>query len=111
MAAAVVLLVGAGLTLSNRGADELPSPAQPVAQTPVMAPDPAPGPVLEEDTPQLSNAEESKVVIPAIEAGSWGVHVPHSLTWALEHADPPEGAERFRQIETLDALPDLLRGL
>jgi putative hydrolase of the HAD superfamily len=50
-------------------------------------------------------------VIPAIEAGSWGVHVPHSLTWALEHADPPEGAERFRQIETLDALPDLLRGL
>ncbi len=50
-------------------------------------------------------------VIPAIEAGSWGVHVPHSLTWALEHADPPEGAERFRKIETLDAQPDLLRGL
>ena len=22
-------------------------------------------------------------VVPAIEAGSWGVYVPHDLTWAL----------------------------
>lgn len=46
-------------------------------------------------------------VIPAIDAGAWGVHVPHDLTWALEHAEPPE-AERFRSIETLAALPDLV---
>ncbi len=28
-------------------------------------------------------------VIPAIETGAWGVYVPHDLTWALEHAEPP----------------------
>ena len=50
-------------------------------------------------------------VIPAIEAGSWGVHVPHDLTWELEHADPPEEADRFRMLERIDALPDLLKGL
>ena len=29
-------------------------------------------------------------IVPAIEAGSWGVYVPHELTWVLEHADAPE---------------------
>lgn len=47
-------------------------------------------------------------VIPALEAGSWGVHVPHDLTWDLEHAEPPEGATRFRRLETIGALPGLL---
>ncbi|MEM5518629.1 HAD family hydrolase [Henriciella sp. AS95] len=50
-------------------------------------------------------------IIPAIEAGAWGVHVPHDLTWALERADPPEHADRFRAIKMIDELPDLLRGL
>ncbi len=50
-------------------------------------------------------------VIPAIEAGAWGVHVPHGLTWAIEHAEPPVDAPRFRQIETLDRLPDLISEL
>ena len=27
-------------------------------------------------------------VIPAIEAGCWGVHVPQGLAWSVEHADP-----------------------
>ena len=30
-------------------------------------------------------------VLPVIEAGGWGVFVPHGLAWALEHADAPEG--------------------
>ncbi|TGS53358.1 HAD family hydrolase, partial [Mesorhizobium sp. M1D.F.Ca.ET.183.01.1.1] len=25
-------------------------------------------------------------VVPVIEAGGWGIHVPHELTWAIEHA-------------------------
>jgi len=50
-------------------------------------------------------------VIPAIEAGSTGVHVPHEVSWALEHAEAPEGDERFYRIETLDGLPGLLEGL
>lgn len=47
-------------------------------------------------------------VIPAIEAGSWGVYVPHELTWSLEHAEAPRTAARFREIAELTALPDLL---
>jgi putative hydrolase of the HAD superfamily len=47
-------------------------------------------------------------VLPAIEAGSWGVHVPHHLTWAHEHAEPPEDAVRFRQVEHLGELSSLL---
>ena len=47
-------------------------------------------------------------VMPALEAGAWGVHVPHGLEWALEAADAPLDAPRFRTIGTLDALPALI---
>lgn len=50
-------------------------------------------------------------VLPALEAGAWGVHVPHPLTWALEHADPPQESARFRTIADLGALPQLLQTL
>ena len=50
-------------------------------------------------------------VIPALESGAWGVHVPHDLTWALEYAEAPENHPRFRTLETLEPLPDLLRTL
>ena len=50
-------------------------------------------------------------VIPALQAGSWGVHVPHGVTWALEAADPPEGHRRFHVIETLATLPALVESL
>jgi putative hydrolase of the HAD superfamily len=47
-------------------------------------------------------------VIPAIEAGGWGVHVPHTLTWAIEHAEPPLSAPRFRRLAHLGELVDLV---
>jgi putative hydrolase of the HAD superfamily len=50
-------------------------------------------------------------VLPAIEAGAWGVYVPQPLTWALEHAEPPKDTARFRTISDLGALPQLLRDL
>ena len=50
-------------------------------------------------------------VIPALEAGAWGVYVPHELTWVLEHAEAPESHPRFRSVEDLGAIPELLRGL
>jgi putative hydrolase of the HAD superfamily len=50
-------------------------------------------------------------VIPALESGAWGIHVPHDLTWALEHAEAPANHPRFRVIETLAKLPELLREL
>ena len=47
-------------------------------------------------------------IIPALRAGSWGVYVPHELTWVLEHAEAPEADPRFRRIADLGALPGLL---
>ena len=40
-------------------------------------------------------------VLPVLAVGGYGVHVPHGLTWALEHAEPPVGQPRYA------ALPDL----
>ncbi|RWM71723.1 MAG: HAD family hydrolase [Mesorhizobium sp.] len=65
------------------------------------------------------NAERSMMVgnslksdvVPAIEAGSWGIHVPHELTWALEHVEPPITAPRFRQIADLSELPRLIESI
>ncbi len=47
-------------------------------------------------------------VIPALEVGAWGVHVPHDLTWEYERAEPPVTHRHFRQITSLDELPALL---
>jgi putative hydrolase of the HAD superfamily len=48
-------------------------------------------------------------IVPAIDAGSWGVFVPHELTWVLEHVEAPSDHERFREIADLQPLPDVLR--
>ena len=47
-------------------------------------------------------------IVPAIGVGSWGVFVPHEMTWVLEHADEPEDAPRFRRIADLGELPPLV---
>ncbi|MDD8022689.1 MAG: HAD family hydrolase, partial [Paracoccaceae bacterium] len=47
-------------------------------------------------------------VLPMIEAGGWGVHVPHALTWALEHAEAPQAHPRFAELPDLEALPALI---
>ena len=47
-------------------------------------------------------------MLPAIEAGSWGVYVPHDLTWAYEHAEAPEGESRFRQVAHLGEIATLI---
>ncbi|WP_234991999.1 HAD family hydrolase [Roseisalinus antarcticus] len=50
-------------------------------------------------------------VLPALEAGAWGVHVPHEMTWDLEHALAPKDHPRFREIADLGSLPALLASL
>jgi putative hydrolase of the HAD superfamily len=47
-------------------------------------------------------------IVPAIAAGSYGVFVPHALTWVLEHVDEPKDAPRFRKIEHLGELRALI---
>ncbi|WP_444452112.1 HAD family hydrolase [Rhodobacter capsulatus] len=47
-------------------------------------------------------------VLPMIEAGGWGVHVPHEMTWALEQATAPTGHPRFAELPDLGHLPELV---
>ena len=47
-------------------------------------------------------------VVPALDAGAWGVFVPHEINWALEHHDEPEGVERYRRIADLGGLAALV---
>jgi putative hydrolase of the HAD superfamily len=63
-----------------------------------------PGP---EHAMMVGNSLKSDIV-PAIEAGSWGVHVPHELSWELDHAEAPPNAPRFREIKHLGELPGVI---
>jgi len=47
-------------------------------------------------------------VIPALNAGAWGVHVPHEHEWVLERADPPTENPKFRKLEKISDLPALI---
>ncbi|KIQ96406.1 Hydrolase, haloacid delahogenase-like family [Lysobacter sp. A03] len=45
-------------------------------------------------------------IIPVLELGGWGIHVPYHSTWVHERAAPvPEGEQRFRQVNTAAGLP------
>lgn len=43
-------------------------------------------------------------VIPALQAGCWGVHIPYHVTWALERAEEPLGESRYRRLENISEL-------
>ncbi len=58
----------------------------------------------------IGNSLKSDVV-PAIQAGAWGVFVPHEFSWDLEHAEAPTAAPRYRAIADLGGLPDLVTEL
>lgn len=58
----------------------------------------------------VGNSMKSDVV-PAINAGSIGVFVPHNLTWALEHEESPVGNDRFHEITNLGALGTLVSSI
>lgn len=60
-----------------------------------------------EKSMMIGNSLKSDV-LPAIAAGSWGVYVPHDLTWAYEHAEAPQDDLRFRQIDHLGELAALI---
>ncbi|MBB5754488.1 HAD family hydrolase [Prosthecomicrobium pneumaticum] len=50
-------------------------------------------------------------VLPALAAGAFAAHVPHELTFALEHAEPPENAARFHRLDRLAEAVDLVRAI
>jgi putative hydrolase of the HAD superfamily len=43
-------------------------------------------------------------VLPAIEAGAYGIHVPYHVTWAMERTEDPPATPRFHRMERLDEL-------
>ncbi|WP_027487255.1 HAD family hydrolase [Allorhizobium undicola] len=47
-------------------------------------------------------------IVPALATGAWGVFVPHELTWIFEHVEKPVDAPRFREIQALSELPQLV---
>lgn len=55
----------------------------------------------------IGNSMKSDV-IPPIEAGGWGVYIPHGLTWELEHAAAPETHPRFHELGNIGKLAALI---
>ncbi|MCX7566708.1 HAD hydrolase-like protein [Sulfitobacter sp. F26169L] len=49
-------------------------------------------------------------VVPMINAGGWGVYVPHGLPWEIEHAAPPQHP-KYHEINDLGDLPRLIQTL
>ena len=62
------------------------------------------------DCVMIGNSLKSDV-IPAIEAGGWGVYAPHELTWVIEHAAAPTTHPRYREVASVADLPALVEGL
>ncbi|MHA6326085.1 HAD family hydrolase [Roseivivax sp. CAU 1753] len=60
-------------------------------------------------TMMVGNSMKSDVR-PAIEAGSWGVYVPHDHAWDLEAAEAPDHP-RFAEVADLSFLPGLIAGI
>jgi len=66
--------------------------------------------IAPEEFVMVGNSLKSDI-LPILDLGGRGVHVPYRITWAAEHAEPPlEGTAggRFFTIESLHALPALL---
>ena len=61
----------------------------------------------------IGNSPRSDIV-PVLGVGGWAIHVPHPLTWAHEHVDDEDAMSahlRFRQVTTLDDVPDAVAQL
>lgn len=58
----------------------------------------------------IGNSLKSDIV-PALNVGAYGAHVPYDMTWALEEADEPIGHERFFRLDNIGKVPQLLARL
>lgn len=47
-------------------------------------------------------------VVPMIEAGGWGVYVPHGMVWEIEQAEVPSNSARYHSLPDLNGLAALL---
>lgn len=58
----------------------------------------------------IGNSMKSDVN-PMLDAGGWGIYVPHDQHWEIEHAEPQLDHLRYKEIENLGAFPDLLTNI
>lgn len=61
-------------------------------------------------TLMVGNSMKSDV-LPAIEAGAWGVWVPHGVTWEIEAADPPQDRSKFHEAVDFMQLPKIIASI
>jgi len=61
-----------------------------------------------EQAMMVGNSMRSDVV-PVVQAGGWGVYVPHGVVWEIEHAEEPNEAIRYRKLTNLQGLPRLVQ--
>jgi putative hydrolase of the HAD superfamily len=64
--------------------------------------------VAPEAVVMIGNSMKSDV-LPALEAGLWGIHIPYHITWAHEHAEPPADSPRFAKLEAISEVPGWLQ--
>jgi putative hydrolase of the HAD superfamily len=51
-------------------------------------------------------------ILPVLELGGAGAHVPYHLTWALEHSEPPTtGRDRFFELKSVREISAIARAL
>lgn len=50
-------------------------------------------------------------IVPMIEAGGWGVFVPHGFEWELEKAPEPSVSPRYSQIKDLSGLAEVIESI
>lgn len=61
-----------------------------------------------DDAVMIGNSLKSDV-LPALEAGLWGIHIPYHITWAHERAEPPADSPRFARLDSISELPGWLK--
>lgn len=47
-------------------------------------------------------------VVPMVDAGGWGIYVPHGEIWEMEKAPAPQHAPKYRAVDHLGELPKLI---
>lgn len=63
-----------------------------------------------QDAVMAGNSMKSDV-LPAIQAGAYGAHIPYAVTWAHELADAPEGHPRYGSLSRIGELPDWIEAM
>jgi putative hydrolase of the HAD superfamily len=48
-------------------------------------------------------------IVPALDAGAWGIHVPSEHVWSMDLADDPRDNAKFRRLEAISRVVPLVR--